>query len=66
MLIVLAIVAVAAYYVWKGVTGSDEAPSCKSALNACIANCRRTTSEAPAAQACQDGCTRDAAACERR
>ena len=65
-LIVLAIAAVAGYYIYKAVMGNDEPPSCKSAFTACMQNCRRTTTEAPAAQACQQACSRDADACERQ
>lgn len=65
-LIVLAIAAVAGYYIYKAVMGGDEAPSCKSAFAACMQNCRRTTTEAPAAQACQQACSGDADTCERR
>lgn len=65
MLIVLALAAVAAYYVWKGVSGEDAPPTCDAALSACIAKCRKTATEAPAMQACQEDCRRDAAACKR-
>ena len=65
-LIILALVAVAGYYVYKGVMGSDEAPSCNSALNACMQNCRRTTTESEAAQSCQQACQDDANECNRR
>jgi hypothetical protein len=66
MLIVLAVVVAAGYYAYKGISGGDEAPSCKSAFNSCMKSCRRTTTEAPAAQACQEVCQRDQAACERQ
>jgi hypothetical protein len=65
VLIVLAIAAAAGYYAYKGVTGGDEAPTCKSAFTACMQKCRRTTTEAPASQACQEDCQRDQTACER-
>jgi len=66
MLIVLAVVVAAGYYAYKGISGAEEAPSCNSALNSCMKSCRRTTTEAPAAQACQEACQRDQAACERQ
>ena len=66
MLVVLAVAVAAGYYAYKGITGGDEAPSCRSASTACMQKCRRTTTEAPAAQACQEGCQRDQAACERQ
>jgi len=66
MLIVLAIIVAAGYYAYKAITGPDEAPSCSSAFNTCMKTCRRTTTEAPAAQACQEACRREADACERQ
>ncbi len=65
VLIVLAVVVALGYYAYKAISGEDEAPSCKSAFTACMQKCRRTTTEAPAAQACQEVCQRDQAACER-
>jgi hypothetical protein len=65
MLIVLAVVVALGYYAYKAISGEGEAPSCKSAFTACMQKCRRTTTEAPAAQACQESCQRDQAACER-
>lgn len=66
LLIVLAIAILVGYYAYKGITGAGDAPSCKEAFNECMKICRRTTTEAPAAQACQEACLRDQAACERR
>ena len=65
-LVIVAIAGVAGYYVYKAVMEPDEAPSCRAALNSCFAKCRRTSTDAPAAQACQDACQSDAAACERK
>jgi len=65
MLVVLAAAVAAGYYAYKAVSGEGEAPSCRSAFTSCMQKCRRTTTEAPAAQACQEGCQRDQAACER-
>jgi hypothetical protein len=65
LLIVIAIAAALGYYAWKGITGDDEAAGCKGAFNSCMKTCRRTTTEAPAALACQQACQRDADACER-
>lgn len=65
MLIVLAIAVVAGYYAYKGVMGGDDTPNCKSTFNKCMQSCRRTTTEAPAAQACQKTCQREADACSR-
>jgi hypothetical protein len=67
-LVILALAGAAGYYIYKSVMepGSVSAPSCKSQLNSCIATCRKTTTEAPAAQACQETCQRDASACEAK
>ena len=64
-LVILAIAGAAGYYIYKSVfePESVSAPSCKSQLNSCMANCRKSTSEAPQAQACQEDCNRKAAAC---
>jgi hypothetical protein len=64
-LVVLAAVVAAGYYAYKGVSGEGEAPSCKGAFSSCMKSCRRTTTEAPAAQACQEACRRDQDMCER-
>ena len=66
VLVVLAVAVAAGYYTYKGITGSNDAPTCRSAFTACMQKCRRTTTEAPAAQACQEACQGDQAACERR
>ena len=66
VLIVLVIAVALGYYAYQALTGTGEAPSCKEAFNHCMKTCRRTTTEAPAAQACQEACQRDQAACERR
>lgn len=63
---ILVIAVVAGYYIYKAVMDDDRAPSCKGVLTACMQNCRRTTTEAPAALACQEACSRDADACERK
>jgi len=61
--IVLVVAVVLGYYVYKTYTAPE---SCAEAFNHCMKTCRRTTTEAPAAQACQEACTRDQAACERK
>jgi hypothetical protein len=65
-LIIVVIAVVAGYYAYQSVMGEDEAPSCNGALNACLKYCRRTTTEAPAAQSCQQACMRDADECNRQ
>jgi hypothetical protein len=66
LLLVVAIAVAIGWYAYKGITGAGEAPSCRENFSHCMKTCRRTTTEAPAAQACQDGCQRDQAACERK
>jgi len=66
-LVVLAIAIAAGYYAYKNVLTAPEAPpSCKAALNSCTANCRKTNTEAPEVQACQERCARTADECERK
>ena len=68
-LVVIAILIAAGYYAYKHMDRwmpSDEPPSCKAALNSCIANCRKTNTEAPEVQACQERCARTAEECERK
>ena len=66
-LVVLALIALAGYYLYKNwLMAPDEAPSCKAALNSCVANCRKTNTEAPDVLACQERCARDAEACEQK
>jgi len=63
-LVVVAIAAAIAYYAYKGIWQTDEQQlRCPAALNACTKNCRRTTTEAPEAQRCQEACQREADAC---
>jgi len=63
-LIVIAIAAIAAYYIYLGVFAEDAAPSCKSELEKCMQRCRKATSDTAAAQACQADCRREAHLCE--
>jgi hypothetical protein len=65
MLVVLAVAVAAGYYAYSSLSGGDDAPTCRSAFSSCMKSCRRTTTESPAAQACQEGCQRDLTACER-
>ena len=65
MLVVLAVAVAAGYYGYKAVSREDDAPSCKGAFTACMQQCRSTTTESAAAQACQEACQRDLAACEK-
>ena len=67
-LVILVMAGVAGYYIYKSAIEPEtvSVPSCKSQFNSCMANCRKTTTEAPQAQACQQACQRDVAACEAR
>ena len=64
-IIILILLAAGAYYAYTEFMAPEAAPpSCKAQLNACIGKCRKSQTEAPAMQACQDACQRDAAACK--
>ena len=66
-LVVLAILIAGGYYLYKNVLMAPDAPpSCKAALNSCVANCRKTNTEAPEVQACQERCGRTAEECEQK
>jgi len=66
ILLILAIAAAALYYVYMGITGEGEEPSCRGTYTACQQNCRRTRTEAVALQNCQDFCRSELNQCERR
>jgi hypothetical protein len=66
-LVVLAILIAGGYYLYKNVLmAPEQPPSCRAALNSCVANCRKTNTEAPEVQACQAKCQRDADSCEQK
>lgn len=62
-LVVIALAAVAAYYVYLGVTGQDEKPTCASELRSCMKICNRSATENDSMQACQRKCESDASLC---
>jgi len=64
-LIILAIAIGAGYYAYQGVSGGNGTPSCAVAHNTCLQTCRRTATEAAAAQGCQLSCQREADTCAR-
>jgi hypothetical protein len=63
-IILIALLAAGGYYAYTLFIAPSEPPSCKAILNSCIAQCRKSNTEAPALQACQESCQRDAAACK--
>lgn len=65
-LLIVVIAAIAGYYVYQGTLGEGDPPTCDSALKSCMQKCRRTTSDAAAAQACQKACDSDAEDCKRQ
>lgn len=66
-ILILVLVGIGGYYVYKTLFMAPTEPlSCKAALNSCITNCRKTTSEAADNQACQARCTQESEACERK
>jgi hypothetical protein len=62
--IVIALLAAGGYYAYTEIIAPKAPPSCKETFNSCIAKCRKSSTEAPALQACQDSCQRDNAACK--
>ena len=66
LLLVVAIAVTIGWYTYKGMTGAGDAPTCNESFNYCMKTCRRTTTEAPQSQACQEACRRDLEACERK
>lgn len=63
-IVLLIVIGFVGYWVWNHVLFSDEPLSCKAALNACSANCRKTTTEQPDYQACIKKCEQQAEACQ--
>ena len=63
-LVILIALGVGGYYAYTMFVAPSEPPSCAAQLQSCMANCRKTTTEAPEAKACQDACQRGAAACK--
>jgi hypothetical protein len=64
-IIFIALLGAGLYYGYTFFVAKPQAPlSCKAQLSACSVSCRRTATEAPAMQACQEACQRDAATCK--
>ena len=64
-LVVLALFVAGGYYAYIYAMEPDSvsAPSCKAQLNSCTVKCRKTATEAPQYQACQQDCNARAASC---
>jgi hypothetical protein len=62
-LVVIALAAVAAYYVYLGVTGQDETPTCAGKLQTCMKICNRSATDNDSMQACERKCESDADLC---
>ena len=63
-LIVIALAAVAGYYIYLNVSGKDAPVTCKKELEHCMQRCRKSTTDTNAAQVCQADCEREAHLCE--
>lgn len=63
-IVLLVVIGFVGYWVYNHVLFSDAPPSCKEQLNDCLRICRRTTSEAPDYQACEQRCNQQAEACK--
>lgn len=63
-LVIVVALAAAGYYGYTQFIAPTAPQSCKAILNDCIAKCRKASTEAPALQACQEACQREAAACK--
>jgi len=62
-LVVIILAAVAAYYVYLGVAGQDETPTCASEQRSCMKVCNRSATDNDSMQACQRKCESDANLC---
>ena len=63
-LVVLALAALAGYYLYTGLGGDDENPTCSTRFESCMQSCRRSRSDNSDMQACQKKCESDQAFCE--
>jgi hypothetical protein len=64
-LIILALAAVAGYFVYVEVfEGGGRNPSCKEANQNCIKNCRRSSTDQASISTCQNECQRALDACK--
>ena len=63
-LVVLALAALAGYYLYTGLGGGDENPTCSAQFESCMQACRRSQTDNSDIQACQKKCESDQALCE--
>jgi hypothetical protein len=64
-IVVLVALAVMGYFAYKYFVSAEQTPlNCKAQLNRCSVECRRTATEAPQMQACNEDCQRKATACK--
>lgn len=62
-LVVLALAAAGAYYLYRTFSVEDAKPSCANLLEGCVQRCRSTTTDNNATEACQGKCEDDNKAC---
>jgi len=62
-LVVLALAAVAGYYLYTGFSGGDARPTCRSQFESCMRVCNRTQTDNSGMQACRDKCESDQSFC---
>jgi uncharacterized protein (UPF0333 family) len=65
-LVVLALSAAGAYYVYLGIRAQDARPSCANLLAGCTERCSGTATDSEAVEACQSKCRDDSKSCEAR
>lgn len=65
-LVVLALAAAGAYYVFRAFNVEDQKPGCASLLEGCVQRCRTTTTDNDAAEACQSKCEQANKSCVTR
>ena len=62
-LVVLALVAVAGYYLYMQFSGGDATPSCASQFQSCMRACNRSQTDNSGMQACRSKCESDQSFC---
>jgi hypothetical protein len=65
-LVVLALAAAGAYYVYQRFNVQEELPSCAALLEGCVQHCSRTATDDDAAEACKRKCEADGKSCEAK